>query len=127
MVAADKLALRSRRKEPEESYAHLAQDIQRLVRRVYRGAPVLAEEEARDAFLWALPDGIMRCMVTAAYSRTLTECKENVTQLHAVLSQEDLGLFPQQMKEKPPAKVRMAMQGYQGQGTAKQGYQGQGR
>ena len=74
---------------------------------------------------------MMRCMVTAANLCTLTECEENVMQLHAVLSQEDLGMFPQQtfpqqMKEKPPAKVRMATQGYQGQGTAKQGYQGQG-
>ena len=51
-VAADKLALRSlKKKEPEESYAHLAQDIQRLARRVYRGATRLAEEEARDTFL----------------------------------------------------------------------------
>ena len=77
-VVADKLALRSRKKEPEESYAHLAQDIRRLARRVYLGAPRLAEEEARDAFLQALPDGMMRCMVTAANPRTLTECEENV-------------------------------------------------
>ena len=55
-------------------------------------------------------------MVTAENPRTLTEFEENVTQLHAVLSQEDLGTFPQQMKEKPPAKVRMAKQGYQGPG-----------
>ena len=115
-VVADKLALRSQKKEPEESYAHLAQDMRRLARRVYRGALRLAEEEARDAFLRALPDGMMRCMVTAANPCTLTECEENVMQLHAVLSQEDLGAFPQQAKEKPTAKVRMAKRGYQGPG-----------
>ena len=108
-VSADKLASRSCRKEPEESYAHLAQDIRRLARRVYRGATALAEEEARDALLRALPDGMMRCMVTAANPLTLTECEENVTQLHAVLSQ------------KPPAKVRMVKQGYQGLGMPSKG------
>ena len=51
-------------------------------------------------------------MVTAANPCTLTECEENVMKLHAVLSQEDLGAFPQQTKEKAPAKVRMATQGY---------------
>ena len=120
-MVGDKLALQSRKKEPEESYAHLAQDIRRLARRVYRGALRLAKEEARDAFLQALPDGMMRCMVTMANPCTLTECEENVMQLHAVLSQEDLGTFPQQAKEKPTVKVKMVKRGYQGLGRRGQG------
>ena len=72
-------------------------------------------DAARDAFLRAFPDGMMRCMVMAANPRTLAECKENMTQLDAVLSQEDLEVFLQQAKEKLPAKVRMAKQGNQGQ------------
>ena len=66
---------------------------------------------------------MMRYMVTAANPRTLTEFEENVTQLHAVLSQKDLGTFPQQAKEKPAAKVRMAKRGYQGPGRRGQGDQ----
>ena len=63
------------------------------------------------------------CMVTAANLCTLTECEENITQLHAVLSQENLGVFPQQAKEKPTAKVSMIKWGYQSPGRRGQGDQ----
>ena len=55
-LSDNKRRLQSRKKLPEESYAHLAADIMRLAGRVYHGAPHLAEQEARDAFLKALPD-----------------------------------------------------------------------
>ena len=53
----------------------------------------LAENKVQDAFLWVLLHGMMRCMGTAANPCTLAKC-ENVTQLHAVLNREDLGILP---------------------------------
>ena len=56
-------------------------------------------------------------MVTAANPCTLAECEENVTQLQAILNQEDLGILPQQVGGKGLAKVCMAMKGRNGMGT----------
>ena len=89
-IMGDKRLLRSRTKTREESYKHLAQDLMRLSHRVYRGAPHLVKQEARDAFVKALPAGL-RCPIAAANPRTLNECVANVMQMHAVLDGKDIG------------------------------------
>jgi hypothetical protein len=87
-IAVDKKKLRERRKEKGESYAHLGQDILRLTRRVYKGAPALAEQESRDAFIRALPSNL-RMAVAAANPLTLNECIDNVTQLCAIMDPDE--------------------------------------
>ena len=81
-------------KLPGETYEHLAQDLMRLSHRVFRGAPHLAEQEARDAFIKALPPGL-RCPIAAANPHTLNECVDNVTQMRAVLGDADVDQYGQ--------------------------------
>ena len=66
----------------------------RLAHRVYRGATHLAEQEAWDAFIKALPAGL-RCPIAAANPRMLNECVDNVTQMRAVLGDGDVDQYGQ--------------------------------
>ena len=50
-LAEDKRRFRTRRKRPEETYAHMAQDLSRLAQRIYKGDLRMAEQEAREQFL----------------------------------------------------------------------------
>ena len=93
-LTEDKRLLRTRVKIQGETYEHLAQDLMRLSHRVFRGAPHLAEQEARDAFIKALPAGL-RCPIAAANPRTLSECVDNVTQMRAVLGDGDVDQYGQ--------------------------------
>ena len=86
-LAEDKRKFRMRKKKPEESYAHMAQDIARLARRIYRGDPQMAEVEAREQFVKGLPSRI-RIAVAAANPRTLDDCVDSVSQLQIVLDTE---------------------------------------
>lgn len=65
--------LRERKKERGKTYATMGQDIVRLTRRVYKGAPELADMEGKDYFIWALPDKL-RVAVAAVYTTTVNEC-----------------------------------------------------
>ena len=55
LVAVDQKKLRDRQKRKTELYADLGQDILRLAIRVSKGAPQMAEREAKDYFVRALP------------------------------------------------------------------------
>ena len=93
-LTEDKRLLCTRVKLPNETYEHLAQVLMRLSHRIYRGATHLAEQEARDAFIKALPAGL-RCPIAAANPRTLNECVDNVTQMRAVLGDGDVDQYGQ--------------------------------
>ena len=93
-LTEDKRVLRTRVKLQGETYEHLAQDLMRLSHRVFRGAPHLAEQEARDAFIKALPPGL-RCPIAAANPHTLNECVDNMTQMRAVLGDADVDQYGQ--------------------------------
>ena len=42
---------RQRKKQKGETYAHMAEDLRRLARRIYRKDTKLAEQEAKEQFL----------------------------------------------------------------------------
>ena len=54
-AAIDRTWLKECWREKGETYADVGQDILRLARRVYKTAPDLAEKEACDYFVRALP------------------------------------------------------------------------
>ena len=88
-LAEDKRKFRLRKKQKDETYAHMAQDILRLARRIYKRDFKLAEQEAREQFLKGLPRQV-RMAVAAANPRTLNECVDNVAQIQIILDNEEL-------------------------------------
>ena len=50
---------------------------------------MLVEQKATDRVVCFMLDGIVCCMPTATKPRMLSDCEENVTQLHAILDHED--------------------------------------
>ena len=88
-LAEDKRVFRMRKKQPGETYAHMAQDLARLARRIYQRDPRMADQEARDLFVKGLPPRI-QLAVAAANPRTLAECVDSVSQLQVVLGTEAL-------------------------------------
>ena len=106
-ITEDKRLLRSRTQTRDESYKHLAQDLIRLAHRVYRGAPHLVEEEAKDAFIKALPTALC-CPIAAANPKTRSECIANVTQMHAVLDDKDLGRMGDTWVNVGPLEILLA-------------------
>ena len=105
-LALDKKKLRERTRQPDETYASMGQDILRLARRVYKGAPDLADREGKDYFLRALPSQL-RVAVAAANPSTVNECIDHVNRLCVVLDPEDEGNLPKQVRwvgNKPPAQ-----------------------
>jgi hypothetical protein len=87
-IAMDKKQLRERKKQKNESYATMGQEIQRLAKRVFKGAPMLAEREGRDYFIRALPT-TLRVAVAACNPSTVNECIDHVNRLSAILDTED--------------------------------------
>ena len=87
-IAADKKKLKDRRKLKEESWNQMGQDIAKLARRIYITAPDVAESEAKDAFIRALPEDL-KLVVAAGNPPTLRDCIDNVTQLCSVMNRED--------------------------------------
>ena len=87
--AEDKRKFRFRKKMKGETYAHMAQDLRRLARRIYRGDGKLAEQEAKEQFLRGLPKGV-KLAVTAANPETIDDCVDNVAQIQVVLDSEEL-------------------------------------
>ena len=55
-----------------------------LANRIYKCAPQFAGQEARDAFIRALPESL-RGPFAAANPKSLNECMDSVTQMYAVL------------------------------------------
>ena len=88
-VAEDRMLLKMRKKQPNETYEHLAQDIARLANRVYSQSTYYAEQEARDAFLRALPDEIS-LPIAASNPKTLSDCVAHVVNLKSVLGVEKI-------------------------------------
>ena len=69
----------------------LAQDVMKLANRVYRGAPLLADQEDRDAFIKALLSGLRGPIgIAAANPMMLNGCISNVKQMFAILKPEDI-------------------------------------
>ena len=89
----DKKKLRERTRQKDETYASMGQDILRLARRVYKGAPDLADREGKDYFLRALPSQL-RVAVAAANPLTVNECIDHVNRLCVVVDPEDEGIAP---------------------------------
>ena len=85
--------LRERRKEKDETYASMGQDILRLARKVYKEAPDLADREGKDYFLRALPSNL-RVAVAAANPVTVNECIDHGNRLCVVLDPGDEGNAP---------------------------------
>jgi hypothetical protein len=83
-ISEDKRMLRSRKKQPGETFEHLAHDIRALAKRVFRNVAPLVEEESRDAFIKALPDNL-RLPVAASNPKTLDECLDNVTHMCSLM------------------------------------------
>ena len=75
----------------------MGQDILRLARRVYKGAPDLADREGKDYFLRALPSQL-RVAVAAANPLTVNECIDHVNRLCVVLDPEDEGNLPKKVR-----------------------------
>ena len=88
-LAEDKRKFRLRKKQKGETYAHMAEDLRRLARRIYRKDTKLAEQEAKEQFLRGLPKNV-RLAVTAANPKTLDNCVDNVAQIQTVLESEEL-------------------------------------
>ena len=88
-LAEDKRKFRLRKKMKGETYAHMAQDILRLARRIYRADFRLADQEAREQFLKGLPND-MRLIVSGSNPKTLSECVDNVAQIHIVLEKDQM-------------------------------------
>jgi hypothetical protein len=84
-LASNKRRLTNRRKQKEETWQHMAEDMLRLSKTVYAGAPELSEREARDAFIKALPENL-RFSIAAANPTRLSDCVNNVTQLCALVN-----------------------------------------
>ena len=80
----DKEKLRERTRQKDETYASMGQDILRLARRVYKGAPDLADGEGKEYFLRALLSQL-RVAVAAANPLTANECIDHVNRLCVVL------------------------------------------
>ena len=87
-MAADKKKLKNRRKLKDESWNQMGQDIAKLARRIYITAPDVAESEAKDAFIQALPEDL-KLVVAAGNPPTLRDCIENVTQLCSVMNRDE--------------------------------------
>ena len=87
-AALDRKALRERRKEKGETYADLGQEILRLARRVYKTAPDLAETEARDFFVRALPP-TLRLAVAARDPDNVGDCVDLINKLCVMLDTDE--------------------------------------
>ena len=86
-VTYDRKILRDRQKERNETWAHLGQDIQKLAKRVYITSPHIAEREAKDCVIRALPEKLRLAIITAN-PPTLRECIVKVEQMCAMLDME---------------------------------------
>ena len=75
----------------------MGQDILRLARRVYKGAPDLADREGKEYFLRALLSQL-RVAVAAANPLTANECIDHVNRLCVVLDPEDEGNAPKRAR-----------------------------
>ena len=78
-------------------YASMGPDILRLARRVYKGAPHLADGEGKDYLLRALPSQL-RVAVAAANPLTVNECIDHVNRLCVMLDPEDEGNTPKKVR-----------------------------
>lgn len=97
-LASDRRKLRDRTKQKGETYRALGQDIQKLARRVFKGAPDLIDREGRDSFIRALPPDL-KVAVAVTNPRTVDECMAHMDRLCAVLDTVDGG---------DPKKIRWA-------------------
>lgn len=86
----DKCLLHHWQKQVDETYEHPGQDIMWLANHIYKGVPHLTVQEARDAFIKALPEGL-RAPIAAANPKSLNECVASVTKMYAVLDPGNLG------------------------------------
>ena len=57
----------------DETYEHQGPDIMWLANHIYKGVPPVTVQEARDAFIKALPEGL-RAPIVAANPKSLNEC-----------------------------------------------------
>ena len=86
-VTYDRKMLRDRQKEKNESWAHMGQEIHKLAKRVYITSPEIAEREAKDCFIRALPERLRIAIITAN-PPTLRECIIKVEQMCAMIDME---------------------------------------
>ena len=59
--------------------------ISRLTGRVYAGVPAVVNREAKDAFIWSLPDNL-RMSIAATNPVTISDCVANVSQLCSIMN-----------------------------------------
>jgi hypothetical protein len=77
-----------RRKQKGDTYATKGLDIQKLARRVSKGAPELADREGQDYFICALPNNL-RVAVAASNATMVNECIDHVNTLCAILDTDE--------------------------------------
>ena len=87
-AAIDRKALKERRKEKGETYADLGQEILRLARRVFKTAPDLAETEARNYCVRALPPSL-RLYVAARDPENVGACVDIINYLCVMLDTDE--------------------------------------
>ena len=56
IISEDKKRLMNRKKQLTETCQHLGQEIAKIMKRIYAGSPEIAEREARDCYIHALPE-----------------------------------------------------------------------
>jgi hypothetical protein len=88
-VAEDKRKFRLRKRQKGETYSHVAQDLLRLAKRIYRRDHQQAEEEAKEQFLRCLPK-LVRIGVTASNPKTIEDCVSSLRQVQMVEGTEEL-------------------------------------
>ena len=81
----DRIQLKNRSRQSGESLSTLADDIRRLVDRVFQDIPAGARDKlARDSFIDALTDGEMRTRILQMRTRTIQEAMEAAIELEAL-------------------------------------------
>ena len=88
-VELHRIQLKNRVRKPGEPLSDLADDVRRLVDRVFADIPIESREKlARDCFIDALTDGEMRTRILQMRTRSIQEAMEAAIELEALNTAE---------------------------------------